>query len=467
MLDIKARGVSDVGKARTGNEDAIAVDEAHGVFVVSDGMGGHGNGEIASKAAVAMVHEELLAAQPVFARFRDDPSDLHRDAALVAFVNAFVKTCAHVYDLGREGQSTGRMGSTLDTILRVGDRVILGHVGDGRIYLVRGEQIYRLTEDHTIIAEQIRAGVVTEADARKSPFLGVLTRAMGTHPSVRVDTLILDLSPGDRLVMCTNGLYQYVDGPALLRLLGPEGGDAGELVAHANAAGGADNISVILLECAPYPAPAQGRAAAPQPAAGAQKATSQVSSRIDAIRRLPLFQYLSYREQVAVLSVTQSRSYGAGDAIVKQGSPGNEMFIVIDGQLVVERDGVKIAELGPGGHFGEMSLVDDAPRSATVAALTATDVLSIGHAELNGLMRMEPALGVKVLWSFVQVLSARLRATSAGLTELQLGDSAPPTASRKPFAPGTVPPPGLAQPDAELSRVGYRGSNAPLGRSST
>ncbi|MGH7439067.1 MAG: cyclic nucleotide-binding domain-containing protein [Polyangiaceae bacterium] len=417
MLDIKARGLSDAGKARKGNEDAIALDEARGIFLLADGMGGHENGDVASKAAIATAHERLLAALSTFERFRDDPGESTRDAALAAMVDAFQKTCAHVYGLGREGQTSRRMGSTLDAIVRVGDRVVLGHVGDGRVHLVRGGRVYFLTEDHTLLGEQLRAGVVTEEQVRESHLRGVLTRCIGTHQSVKVDTLILDLFPGDRLLMCTDGLHQYLAGRDLLDLLGPEGGDVGKLVAHANAAGGSDNISVLLLECAAHPvaakvSPARADASAEPPA-------GPVSLRIDAICRLPLFQHLDYREQVAVLSVAHSRKYEAGETIVRQGSPGTDMFIVVVGQLVVERDGVNLAELGPGGHFGEMSLIDGSPRSATVVAHSATDVLSIGRAELDGLIRRDPVFGLKVLGTFVQALSARLRSTSANLTGLE------------------------------------------------
>jgi serine/threonine protein phosphatase PrpC len=373
------------------------------------------------------VHESLVAARPTFERFRDSPSDATRRDALAAIVTAFEKTCTRIHEMGREGQKRGRMGTTLDVLVRAGDRMLLGHVGDGRVCLFRGGKAYRLTEDHTIVAEQIKTGFLTEENAAGSQFVGVLTRAIGTHRSVKVDTLVLDLNAGDRLLMCSDGLHRYATLDELPRLLGPETArvDVTKLIEHANASGGADNISAILLACR---APKLDRTAPLHPNTG-------VVSRIDAICRLPLFQHLSYREQVAVLALAQSRSYEAGSTIVHQGKEGHEMFIVVNGQLVVERDGVKIAELGPGGHFGEMSLVDDAPRSATVKAQSRTDVLTIGQAEIHGLMRADPVLGVKVLWTFVQVLSARLRMTSAGLTELQLDGGSAPTSIR-PFAGG-------------------------------
>jgi PPM family protein phosphatase len=430
VIHISARGASDVGKQRQNNEDAIGVDDAAGIFLVADGMGGHQHGEVASRETIGTMHQKLAASRAVFDRFRDDPTDASQAAAVAAVVNAVEETCARVFDMGgRSGASRSRMGSTLDAVVRVGDRVILAHVGDGRIYLLRGARCYRLTEDHTLVGEQIKAGLIKEAEAEESTFKGVLTRAIGTHRSVKVDTLILDLSPGDVLLMCTDGLHRYAGADEIARLLGPTPTPAmvGKLVEHANAKGGVDNISVILIACAP-----------PREEAGVSKQTTKPLSksigagRIEAVCALPMFQHLSYREQVAVLSVARSRTFEAGSTVVKQGEVGSEMFIILEGRLVVSRDGVKIAELGPGGHFGEMSLVDDARRSATVKAETKAEVLSIGQIELNGLMRVEPVLGVKVLWSFVQVLSARLRTASAEIIELQM-DQAPPTSLRPPF----------------------------------
>jgi len=425
VIQINARGASDVGKQRKNNEDTIVVDEPGGIFLVADGMGGHDHGEVASRAAVGALHQKLSAARSVFDRFRDDPSDANRAAAVGAVTKAVEETCAHVYELGGSGTSKSRMGSTLDAIVRVGDRLILAHVGDGRIYLLRRKRCYRLTEDHTLVAEQIKAGLIKEADAEESAFKGVLTRAIGTHRSVKVDTLILDLSPGDVLLMCSDGLHRYADAEELQRLLGPMPTVAmvGKLIDHANASGGVDNISAVLLECGP------GGAALTATLPMSQSATS----RIEAVCALPMFQHLSYREQVAVLAVARPRTYAAGQTVVKQGESGSEMFVILEGKLVVERDGVKIAELGPGGHFGEMSIVDDAHRSASVKAVTRAEVLSIGQIELNGLMRVEPVLGVKVLWSIVQVLSSRLRTASAEIIELQMDHAGPPTSLRPPF----------------------------------
>ena len=135
-----------------------------------------------------------------------------------------------------------------------------------------------------------------------------------------------------------------------------------------------------------------------------------------------------------VLSIAHSRIYEPGAVIVRQGDPGQEMFLIVDGAVEVEAAGVKLADLGAGGHFGEMSMVDDAPRSATVRAKQRTDVLVISQADVGGLMRMDPVLAVKILWSFVQVLSGRLRVASADLSHFKLEPPAGGNRVTYPFA---------------------------------
>ncbi len=145
--------------------------------------------------------------------------------------------------------------------------------------------------------------------------------------------------------------------------------------------------------------------------------TSEAQSRMEALRKIPLFRHLTYKEQTAVLSIATTRTFPAGREIVVEGQPGEELFVVIRGRVVIEKSGVEIAELRPGGHFGEMGLIDNAPRSATVRAVEPTRTMVISRSDLMGLMKRESILAVKMLWSFVQVLSDRLRATNSELSE--------------------------------------------------
>jgi CRP-like cAMP-binding protein len=138
-----------------------------------------------------------------------------------------------------------------------------------------------------------------------------------------------------------------------------------------------------------------------------------LESRIKAVAGLSLFNSLDYRQHVAVLSIAASRQAPAGTILVSEGTKSSELYVIVSGRVAVERRGRRLCELGAGTHFGDMALVEDAPRSATVVALEPVDLLVIGREEMVGLMRMNPVLATKVLWTLVQSLSARLRVASA------------------------------------------------------
>jgi hypothetical protein len=290
-------------------------------------------------------------------------------------------------------------------------------VGDSRLYLARRGHAHALTEDHTLIAQQIKSGQMAREDAGRSPFKGVLTRALGQNESVQVDTLVVDLLAGDRLMLCSDGLHNYLrddETPGLLLGSTPDR-LADELVALANARGGQDNITALVIELV-----------------GATVEEPEAVSRVDVLQRIPLFAYLVYRELAEVLAISQGRSYAPGELIVREGDPGGDLFIVLQGRVVVEAGGVGMATLPAGGQFGEMGLVDAAPRSASVRALEPTKVMIIPRAEMMGLMHREPVVGVKLLWVLAQSHSQRLRATNLELS----GAVAASTMDEAPFSRG-------------------------------
>jgi hypothetical protein len=294
------------------------------------------------------------------------------------------------------------MGTTFVCLAVAGDRGVVAHVGDSRLYLGRRGHVHVLTEDHTLIAEQIKAGEIKPEDAGKSPFKGVLTRALGQHESVQVDSLVLDLLPGDHLLLCSDGLYgYYADEELAERFAGDAEPEtlAPDLVTGANERGGRDNITALVVSVED---------------SGAEEPASM--ARIDALRRIPLFEHLTYREQNEVLAIARTRTYPAGATIVREGEPGADLFVVLDGEVSIEQHGLPIAAVGAGGHFGEMGLVDAGPRSASVRATKPIRAMVIHRDEMLTLMQREPPLAVKLLWAFVQVLSQRLRAANTELS---------------------------------------------------
>jgi serine/threonine protein phosphatase PrpC len=381
------------------------VDVAGGLYIVADGMGGHAAGEVASAKAVDLVKQAVLQNANVLKELGRDPNQQNRNSAAALVESAVQRACAEIFRMAAADASKRGMGTTFVCLAVAGNKGVIGHVGDSRVYLVRQGQCHRLTEDHTLVAAQLKAGAITREQAATSQYRNVITRAVGIQESVQVDTLIVDLLPGDVFVLCSDGLHGYVQDEEFAPFVSAAAPRdlPRRLIDTANERGGKDNITAVVVTV-------QGDGAVVQEAAETQ-------SRMEALRKIPLFRHLTYKEQTAVLAIGTTRTFPAGREIVVEGQPGEELFIVIRGRVAVEKSGVEIAELRPGGHFGEMGLIDNAPRSATVRATEPTRVMVISRSDLMSLMKRESILAVKMLWSFVQALSDRLRVANSELSE--------------------------------------------------
>jgi serine/threonine protein phosphatase PrpC len=406
-LTAEAYGLTDVGRKRQHNEDAFAVDSELGLYVVADGMGGHAAGEVASQRAVEVVREQLAAGRQVLEDLGKANNAEARAAAAALVETAIQKACAEVYRLAASDSTKRGMGTTFVCLVMAGAKGIVGHVGDSRVYLVRGGQAHRLTEDHTLIAAQVKAGTLTREQAQASQFRNVITRAVGIQESVQVDTLMVDLLPKDLFVLCSDGLHGYLAEDELAPLTQATELEAlpRKLVGLANDRGGKDNVTVVVVGISD--------------AGAAPEELEETTSRMEVLKSIPIFRHLTYKEQTAILSIASTKAFPAESEILTEGQSGDELYIVVKGRVRVETGGVGVAELRTGGHFGEMGLVDHAPRSATVRALEPTRAMVIARSELMQLMKREPILAVKLLWSFVQVLSDRLRATNNELSEVR------------------------------------------------
>lgn len=401
-MNVASYALTDVGRRRTENEDGFVADEEVGLFAVCDGMGGHAAGEIASSLALEIIRKEVRSNTRILRALAADASGQHRAAAVELMERAVQRACREIYRMAENDPSKRGMGTTCAALLVAGGKGVIAHVGDSRIYLLRNNQLHQLTEDHTLVQTQLKQGVITPDQAETSPFRNVITRAVGIQESVQVDTLLTDILPGDLFLLCSDGLHGYLSDAETQRLLSSEAPEhlPRILVDLANERGGRDNITAVVVR-----------------AMGAMdpERVSEAEARLQAIQRIPLFRHLTYKEQMAVLAIAQSRSWDAGRTIVEEGQPGDQLFILVRGRVAIETDGMTLAELRPGAHFGEMGLIEHAPRFATVRALEPTTCVVLGRTELLALMRKEPVLAVKLLWSLVQALSERLRSSNAGM----------------------------------------------------
>lgn len=250
---IRSFARSDVGRHRKGNEDAFFHDDALRLYVVADGMGGHAAGEVASAEAVETVYGMVKRGLVAIGGPDDVPLTEARARAACRVMEGAIQAATYMlFAIAELDHEKSGMGTTISSALVVGDSLVTGQVGDSRIYRVRGGQCVQITEDHTLIAWQLKQGLISEDDAKVSPHRNVITRAVGSRDYVEVDTSVLALEAGDRILLCSDGLHGYFDNPAEIGEVASLGGAAAidRLIELANERGGRDNITAILVEVA-------------------------------------------------------------------------------------------------------------------------------------------------------------------------------------------------------------------------
>lgn len=256
-MKIEAVGKTDIGMKRQKNEDAFFVDNENHIYIVADGMGGHAAGEQASRTAVETIIEFMRMARNdvdiTWPGVMDESRPYIENTLRAAFALAHKKiieaTQANPEWLG---MATTVVSTMIDPETKT---AYIAHVGDSRAYLIRNRRIIQITQDHSWVNEQIRAGLITQEEARNHRLRNVVTRALGGPQEPLVDITEETLHPGDMLILCTDGLTGPVEDHEILRIVLENTDDlekaATSLINRANELGGPDNITVILIACRP------------------------------------------------------------------------------------------------------------------------------------------------------------------------------------------------------------------------
>lgn len=246
--------LTDTGRARTNNEDAVACEPALGLAVLADGMGGYNAGEVASAMASGAI-ATALGTWLLAHQHKASP----RETA-IAMRLSVERANRDVYQASLDHNEFAGMGTTVVVAVFLGHRMVVGHVGDSRCYRWRDQSLQPLTRDHSLLQEQIDAGLLSPSAAQHAPYRNLVTRALGVEPSVQLDVSEHTVKPHDWYLLCSDGLTDMLDHVAIGQLLksstSPQTA-AQMLVDAANAAGGRDNISVIVVH-AEGPPPKQG-----------------------------------------------------------------------------------------------------------------------------------------------------------------------------------------------------------------
>ena len=417
-MELSFAAATDVGRQRNHNEDNFLIDKKLRLFMVADGMGGHAAGEVASSIAVHEIRDAINNNRDLIDRYRVDHPGVQAYEILQVLEHAVQAACGAVHQRAQAEPDKRGMGTTATVLLIAGAsdhlRGFIAHVGDSRVYLVRQNQSHVLTEDHSLMNELVRRGKLNREQIESSPYKqykNAVTRAVGVYGSVEVDTFDFDILPGDRFLLCSDGMYAYVEDAELPEQLAD--GDVKEvpkrLVDIANKGGGHDNITAVVVRVSE--------------AHGSDAPRTDVSLKLEVLKGMQMFRFLSYKELVQVAAIAETAEYKVDDMIFEAGQPGDAMYVVISGGVRLVSGDKTVAELGRGQHFGEMALVDRSTRSlSAVAAKVGTRLVVIHRKDFYEMIKREPGSAVKMLWAFVQVLGQRLRKTTADLSEALHGN---------------------------------------------
>ncbi len=237
----------DKGRARDNNEDSIALDESTALAVLADGMGGYNAGEVASGMATSFIRSEL-------GRWLHDAGTDTSDAEVRRAMDICVDNANRaIFNAANANPHYAGMGTTLVVALFRGPRLLVGHVGDSRAYRLRGGRLVQITRDHSLLQEQIDAGLISPEQAAFAAHKNLVTRAVGVEDTVLLETHLHEVMPGDLYLLCSDGLSDMLDDATLAQMLKSHEvlADAGRaLIDAANEAGGKDNISLVLVRVA-------------------------------------------------------------------------------------------------------------------------------------------------------------------------------------------------------------------------
>lgn len=370
-----------------------------GLFAVADAPGGGDDGRAGSRLALDLVRSHVERNEDVLQRFRRNPTPELRLRVLTTIEEAFARAAQDLFAFARR-----RAGVivTLDVLLLLDTEAFIGHVGDGRVYLVRRGLVHQLTVDHSRGGEAIEF-VDPGTEEHDAPAAGDrrYTRSLGPQPRVRVESLCMEVASEDRFVVCAAPLCRAVPEGILHTRLTSERLDAlaRTLVADAGNA-------PVLAACA-------------QLGSGEPFTPDSAQARLAVLAPIPLFAHCSEKELRAVAQATHPRRLPRGAVIFEDGHPGTDLYLVISGAVDVVKQGRTIATLGPGSNFGEMAMLDEPVRSATAIAAEDSELMVISREAFFALLRGNPMLAVKILWNLLLRLSAHLRQTSARLAELE------------------------------------------------
>lgn len=401
---MKFAGLTDKGLKRKGNEDFFIADGKLQLFMVCDGMGGHAAGEIASQTTAEIVQTFFRGAEKEFQDLLKEDTPENGMALTKLVSEAIQKASREVFQVALDSPEKHGMGTTISMLFISGQKGVVGHVGDSRVYLLRDGATSQLSEDHTVVNDIVRSGSMTREQAQRTPYAHAITRAVGLNKTVQVDTLVFDVLPGDTFLLCTDGVHDYVSESTVLTPFLQES-DAeiipAKLIEFAKSHGGRDNISAVVIR------------SEMDKDDDNVVLVQQVKLKLNTLANVGLFKELSLKEIMKTLTMCTVEECETDTIVVRDGDPGDRLFVLLDGEVKVTRGQEVLGHLGPGAHFGEMSLVTKRPRCAQIITVKQTRFLSLAKKHFDWIICFQHRIATKLLLALARELSSRLDDTAS------------------------------------------------------
>ena len=378
--------------SREHNEDAVLRLSRIPLYAVADGMGGPGAGDVAAQLALQVLNKYGGEVRTYNRRVAEERTTQNRLALSTKLDQVFNEGSK---EIAQEAARLGvpGMGCTLVMATVIDNFAYVAHVGDARAYLIREGRALRLTEDHSVAEFRFRRGKITREEYESTKERRVLYQALGTGAEVDVDLAEVRLADKDVLLLTSDGLMRVLSDEDLPRYIDREdlNGSVERLIQAANQDGAPDNLSAVLL------------------AMHAEDGDEPIQAVTDLMGRIFLFSRLSEPERLVIAPYLEEVEYDAGDTILDAGDPGDHFHVVIQGQVCLERDGIRLGDIPEGGHFGELSLARHMRRASAVRAVTDVRLLSLSRERFHEVVRHKPDLGAALSLSLLEAVGDRVR----------------------------------------------------------
>lgn len=408
----RSSGATHAGLVKTDNADGFVADDHAGLYAVADGSSGP-PGEFAARLFLQAAEQQSShLAQCAAAALRDSDPGRGRRSVLDALTEFFQNTNSEIYTWSRERPELRGATTTGTLVLLDGRGAYIAHVGDSRVYVQHRTELRQWTTDHTMAEELVRLGQLKRSEADSFRYRSVVSRILGERALCRPDLGYVDVAPGDRVLLCTDGLTDYVVERDIGALLLTNTADHGQpLVDLALHHGGKDNVTAVVATVV--------ETLEPRTVVTAVSGTFQPTENLDLLAGLSFCQHLSRDELMKVLRYVHEVQLLPGAVVFREGEEGQDLYLVVQGKLQVEVDRQPVTQIGPGSHFGEIALVSGQPRSATVIAREPTRLLRLSRDDFYDLSQRDQGVAVKMLWSFTQTLAGRVTELSKEVAEFK------------------------------------------------